>query len=848
MIVIFSPSRLKSTAAKLQMSVLTKLMDAQLHSTPSLLPQKKASGRKNKSSLDPVKQIKKIRRIEKKFSTDEKRVRSQQALAAEQARQQQQMENTLPGKKLPIWKRRSNQPEETSASTPSKNAAVPSSSPSKLLPTPSTPTSSKPSSNPTVNSKLVLTPVSGPPPGAKLVPVPNSAVTLPPAKQTPPPPPPPPRQNQLSFDQRVTIKAEPVARAYTRNSGEMEKPRVPRQVREIQQNLNFEKLRKQTLKEAGVSSSSQSASVGGEGELSIDELSEQMAEQRRRLQEEEDYYDNDTGLDYDEVEDDFVGSDTESGSIPSTTLPVAPIKAILKASRTPDIQDPIPKKSVRFSLRPGNVPTPSASSTTSEPEAETTEEPETVVPDDDHIESPPKKNPPVPETNKISDDLDATVDEFHRAIAEEEEEEEQGTSKIEIKLQEATSSFIQTKRPRRQSGDSPPSKKKKTAETPKPGGSIDLPIQSTKRLIASTTTAPEIPMRMEVRKPSTAPPPETPKKLEVPTDQAQIVQEVLKKYPNLVKENKQVKLKIMTKDSAGNSVSQIITIRGGGEDSNLPGGVKSPLPKVCYTGRRGRPKKLKPGEHDPHAKERHQIEQRLKNPTGVDAEYATLDQVGKAHGEGSESEAALIGGEHFQQLDPSSEAEALSNVASGIAASLGLVAVDASGSHDSSMVAGGISQDATATTIIIPAEAGPLSDLENYGTTQTIMVNYEEASEGGVIALQSAPNHGSNPSLDGSSQSQGLHVLQTMPDGVSVLVPAPLTYAQAAATSSSVDSGSDVKYIGNVEDAMEKLHAEETAANCDTEKKELLASSEDGPAQSKKSVSNLAMEWSDDDD
>ncbi len=36
------------------------------------------------------------------------------------------------------------------------------------------------------------------------------------------------------------------------------------------------------------------------------------------------------------------------------------------------------------------------------------------------------------------------------------------------------------------------------------------------------------------------------------------------------------------------------------------------IPKVCYTGRRGRPKTLKPGEFDPHESERKNIEQRFK--------------------------------------------------------------------------------------------------------------------------------------------------------------------------------------------------------------------------------------------
>jgi len=113
-----------------------------------------------------------------------------------------------------------------------------------------------------------------------------------------------------------------------------------------------------------------------------------------------------------------------------------------------------------------------------------------------------------------------------------------------------------------------------------------------------------------------------------------------------------------------------------------------------YTGKRGRPKKVKPGEYDPHQEERKQIEERLMrdypqlasqisrseedlyddpDPQDPDDEYegsqyTSLEQVG------NESQLATSttteAGHH--SLDPSSEAEALSNVASGIAASLGL--------------------------------------------------------------------------------------------------------------------------------------------------------------------------------
>ena len=83
--------------------------------------------------------------------------------------------------------------------------------------------------------------------------------------------------------------------------------------------------------------------------------------------------------------------------------------------------------------------------------------------------------------------------------------------------------------------------------------------------------------------------------------------------------------------------------------------------------------------HDPHLAERRQIEERLLR------DYPTLaGQISKEEEEEEEGEEGEGGEEEYEEeykqeeyaphsLDPSSEAEALSNVASGIAASLGLV-------------------------------------------------------------------------------------------------------------------------------------------------------------------------------
>ena len=122
-------------------------------------------------------------------------------------------------------------------------------------------------------------------------------------------------------------------------------------------------------------------------------------------------------------------------------------------------------------------------------------------------------------------------------------------------------------------------------------------------------------------------------------------------------------------------------------DAPVPAGLASlkPVTKVMYTGKRGRPKKVKPGMHDPHQAERRQIEERLMR------DYPALaNQISKEEEEGEEEGGEEYDEEEYkygmdgeqpgtsasseqQELDPSSEAEALSHVASGIAASLGLV-------------------------------------------------------------------------------------------------------------------------------------------------------------------------------
>ena len=136
-------------------------------------------------------------------------------------------------------------------------------------------------------------------------------------------------------------------------------------------------------------------------------------------------------------------------------------------------------------------------------------------------------------------------------------------------------------------------------------------------------------------------------------DQAQVVQELLKKFPNILKDNKQVKVKVMVKDADGKSTMKMITLKAAEQTPIPTEPVNEPvnyndetpvlkLPTVMYTGIRGRPKKIK-------------------------AEQPTLNQV-EANNDDNEIQSV----DKMQLSDPSSEAESLSNVVSGIATSLGV--------------------------------------------------------------------------------------------------------------------------------------------------------------------------------
>ena len=480
---------LKSVAQQLEMHVLLKLMEAQEKDSPIIV---EPSSRKRKRDYfnDPIKQIKKIRQIEKRFEAQNKR---QKLMAAKEARQQ--VCDTLPGKKLPIWKKRTTLTGQTG-------------------------------------------PVTAPPSLTEDSPVLNAT--------------------SKSYSKSDTLEKSPAAKQ--------------------RENENFEKIRQKT-----------------DTDMSMEDIKEFMDEQRKRLneQDDDDYYDNDAEIGYDDYDEEGDEEDEEEEG------PKIPTKPILKSPI--DSPTPTPRKSVRFSLRSGSVPQKQMKDSAV---AEKMREDKTIL---------------------------------NEEVSEHEEE---------------------------------------SSSPPKQASFNNTKCQTTRVITQSKPT----------RKPDPA----------LSANQKEIVTELLKRNPDLFKDKDEVKLKVMIKDSKGNSKLQNLVLKSQGAyvplDKRYPSARAKPKPKtppatvvnndkklfgirqtppVVYTGKPGRPKAIKKGQVDPHKEEREEIEKnlqkKLKNPGDkIMIEYATLEDV--RQDEVTQEEVPTT-----KRLDPSSEAEALSNVASGIATSLGLV-------------------------------------------------------------------------------------------------------------------------------------------------------------------------------
>ena len=140
-------------------------------------------------------------------------------------------------------------------------------------------------------------------------------------------------------------------------------------------------------------------------------------------------------------------------------------------------------------------------------------------------------------------------------------------------------------------------------------------------------------------------------------DHTTMIAELMRKNPDLFKGNKPVKIRVMSKDANGKNSVKVITVKAQPQiastvevsttknidlltpkniTSSTPTSTTTPTttpsqpkksattpvenefglrttPKVKYTGKRGRPPIIKPGESDPHAKERQEIATKMQN-------------------------------------------------------------------------------------------------------------------------------------------------------------------------------------------------------------------------------------------
>ena len=670
---------LYETADTLQMGVLTKLMDAQVNAPEGEKPREEKKNTKRTSGAfeeDPIEQIRKIRRIEKKVALEGKKSLRQNELDGP----------CLPGKKLPIWKRKLSDV-NTSVKTQSENLegykipkTVDKSDAVQEVPTDQMEAGREEEDERTRHIKIE--PLSG-----QLLPSPVVGATY-----------------------------------KKRNPGE--KPKIPRKLQEIQQHLMFEKVLK-----SGTKNTVMKKEVKNEQskDLSIEEVKELMQEQKQRMEaqtnedeaddDEFDYNDDTIGLD-----DDYIDNIDSPAPLPApdhlTELhtteaesKVLPVPAVLA--------EPEPhKKTIRFSHKPSS-PFPELKATNASqkmnyshhqtstaaqvingaatqpiqaPVAAVKSKPAEFSPVDPasqrklklvpvsqvggalsgggatvfknnlvtNLQSQPQQVAMPPDNvEAVRNELDEALEEFSR-VAEEEAEELAAPDCEERLACVAKPPTQDPKKPRR--GRPPRWLKEQT---------LQMGAQAQSRSGQHQQQVIDL-------------------KHSEQEQQAQVITELLKKHPNLLRDNKAVKVKIMTKDAAGKSVTKFITLKAQQNEqptepvrtsSPLPGGFK-PLQKVMYTGKRGRPKKVKPGDYDPHQEERRKIEERLKrdyphlanqlssNHPGLedesDNDEENVDEEGLGQFTSTES--------NLPQLDSSADAEALSNVANGLAASLGLPA------------------------------------------------------------------------------------------------------------------------------------------------------------------------------
>ncbi|CAB4058911.1 unnamed protein product [Lepeophtheirus salmonis] len=229
-------------------------------------------------------------------------------------------------------------------------------------------------------------------------------------------------------------------------------------------------------------------------------------------------------------------------------------------------------------------------------------------------------------------------------------------------------------------------------------------VKSNTNMESHSLDLPPPPSSQSLSQPNTMPPPDSPKKDSKPSsksdtvikvysdsgDKKQVISEVLKKNPGLLKNHRQVKLKIMTKDSDNKQSVQCVTLRASESSVNIPSVIKNTpdkrltekririmnnlngdykhSPKVMYTGHRKLIKDFlemgfyeTKGKQDPKTKVSGQIQHITTQA------FQPVQTLENTPIELSSSNIAT---------KPSTEAEAMSKVASGIATSIYLVPPD----------------------------------------------------------------------------------------------------------------------------------------------------------------------------
>ena len=520
--------KMYETAQTLQMSVLTKLMDAQVNGpcvgqTENRKPSKRSSG---VFDDDPVEQIRKIRKIEKQVAQEErKRVVSARTRQEELAR--------LPGKKLPIWKRRT---PETSLKQGQQSTPV-SEEEQKLL-----------------SSSREAGGVGGyriPRVGEEVSEANRTVGSV--------------LSDHLEQQQEDgQLIPPPLVSTTYRKRSPGEKPKIPRRLQEIQQHLMFEKILKTGTKNTVAKPAEPEEQKTGD--LSLEEVKALVEEQKQRMaaasqdEEEEDYYDESVGLG-----DDYIDADVDSP---------APQEAAEEGSTTPG-PTPEPeaqKKSVRFSLRPNPRPglsTSEPSPVESKPSEENQEAEQAMLPP-----------PPVSNSDSLAIRSDEAIDMAINVPQTATSQEEQAKQQISLSLPEPgpkVEEGIQTEL------DEALEEFSRVAEEEE---AEEMRVEG-RELGSGQEDGPRKGPGQDHTKPRRGRPPrwlkeqtmqmgELARKKEEQAgpaaDQAQVINEVMKKYPNLFKDNKQVRFQkqIESFRADNNDVS--------GEDQ---GGDERPSRPVC---------------------------------------------------------------------------------------------------------------------------------------------------------------------------------------------------------------------------------------------------------------------------